>query len=173
MSDTSRPIELPRSDQALHVCQDHAERAKPLHKYWDWYQIEAVLVGYVASTIYAELEAKVVEIVADAVRSKESVRVHAFGEYASKRIIRSIKIEQLSGFLGFFDSCCKDHFKASLKPKQTSDWDSLVAIRHGVAHESESQQVSSLNDIAQYYSNAQDVLLLFKESLNVSCPHIS
>lgn len=161
-------IELPRSEQALKVCRDHASAVKQSAKVSDWAQLENVLASYVASTIYAESESILKAMTAErAAHGAKDASVIAFGRVAADRLIRSIKISELSGTLGLFDSSCKDTFSEKLELRQKSDWDSLVLARHGTAHENRDNGSGlTLRDIEEYFRSVKGVLESFKESLH-------
>lgn len=161
---------MPRSDQAISVCQGHANVSKQHSSLSDWPQVESVLASYIASTIYAEAEARLREIVTLRVaHGVDDGRVKSFGRVASNRLIRSIKISEVTGILGFFEDSCKQHFNDSLTPKQKTDWDSLINARHATAHD-QGDPVShvTLGDIEGYYGSVCEVLQLFSTSLYIS-----
>lgn len=160
-------VDLPRSDQALSVCRSHSIETQSHSSASTWSQVEAVLASYVAATIYAEAEARLKEITASrACHESDDGRVKSFGKVASTRLIRSIKISELSGTLAHFDAFCKTHFTTHLTDKQQTDWDSLVRARHDISHESDAPvSTITLNDIAGYYESVRDVIELYKASL--------
>lgn len=162
-------VDLPRSDQALRVCRQHASEAKEGAPFARWAQVEAVLASYVASTIYAEAESRLRDITAQRVAHKvNDDRIASFGRIASERLIRSIRVAELSGTLGHFDSRCKAHFAKGLTSKQKSDWDSLIGARHGVAHESSGATDGlTLGDVEGYYNSVYEVIDLYANSLYV------
>lgn len=163
-------IEMPRSDQAISVCRGHAATSKPHSSLSDWPQVESVLASYIASTIYAEAEARLREIVTTRVgHGVDDARVKSFGRVASSRLIRSIKISEVTGILGFFEDTCKAHFNGALTPKQKTDWDSLMNARHATAHEqTDSVSNVTLSDIEGYYESVREVLQLFRTSLYIA-----
>lgn len=162
-------VDLPRSEQALKVCRQHALEAQKVTPFARWAQVEAVLASYVASTIYAEAESCVREVTAQRVSDRvDDYMIVAFGKVAALRLIRSIKISELGGILGHFDPGCKAHFTDALTAKQKSDWDSLIGARHGVAHEPESApNALTLRDVEGYFGSVHEVIGLFGESLEV------
>ncbi|MCI7671514.1 MAG: hypothetical protein SPG17_04370 [Schaalia hyovaginalis] len=162
-------IELHRSDAARDICKSHAERAKPESSLATWAQIEAILASHIASVTYAEAEANVRKIVAERIAEvTDDERVRAFGRSAAERLIRSIKISELSGTLKIFDPACKSYFSEHLTPKQQTDWDSLMESRHNSAHaNSGSAEQLTLSDIDSYCDSIAEVLTIFEQSLRV------
>ncbi|MBQ3358224.1 MAG: hypothetical protein IJG47_04915 [Microbacterium sp.] len=158
---------LPRSSQALEVCQRHAAEVASRTSVGAWAQVESALASYAAATIYAEAESIIKTLTADRLgRSPADARVRSFGKVAANRLIRSIKIGELSGVLGHFGHECKEHFSNALDSKDKTDWDSLIGARHGTAHfEDENASPLTLGDVAGYFPSVGAVLETYRKSL--------
>ncbi|WP_144829113.1 hypothetical protein [Kocuria rhizophila] len=160
-------VDLPRSQAIKKLCESHIEAQKD-GTLTSQAAIESVLARHIASVIYAEAEACVRDLVMHRVTSATTdPRVTSFSKVASTRLIRSIKISELSGNLNHFGSTCKDHFSNTLTGKQKTDWDSLMNSRHDTAHEnSGSSEHLTLKDIDGYFASVSEVLNVFSDSLD-------
>ena len=161
-------IDLPRSSEIKKTCESHIHDSRGYASMSAHAAIESVLARHTASVLYAEAEAIIRVLVAQrAAHGTEDPRVNSFSKVASQRLIRSIKISELSGILGHFSSDCKNHFSQSLTSKQKTDWDSLMGYRHDTAHEnSGSVEHLTLADIDGYFASIAEVLDVFADSLH-------
>ncbi len=90
---------FPRSESTIETCQRHLSglhaNSPPIQVDP---QIEAVLAAYICSVIYGEAEARVVDIIASRLhRESHDSYVESYAKVASRRLVRSIKISELSG----------------------------------------------------------------------------
>lgn len=161
-------VDLPRSSAIKGICESHIKASLNSASMSTYAAIESVLARHTASVIYAEAEAIIRDLVAQRVAyGTTDTRVRSFSQVASQRLIRSIKISELSGVLNHFSPVCKEYFSRSLTSKQQTDWDSLINSRHDAAHEnSGSIEHLTLADIDGYFASIPAVLDAFSESLN-------
>ncbi len=159
---------LPRTDSLKKICTAHALTSKANTSLAAWAQIESVLASHLASIAYAEAEARIQEYICGRVaQSTPDTRVHSYVRFSASRLVRSIKISELSGILGHFGDECKSHFSATISDKQKSDWDSLMGSRHSTAHQTTSPAPHlTLTDVDGYLASVSEVLALFRSSLN-------
>ena len=156
-----------RSDDALRICRGHLASlaaADPL--------IEAILTAYASAAIYSEFEAAARAIVAErSVRPGSDKHLIAFGRVAANRLIRSIKISELSGIAGHFHSDCKEAFQDAVEAETAAAWDSILNNRHGVAHENDANApISNLTlvELQDHFERAKGVLRAFEDCLSTS-----
>ena len=99
--------------------------------------IEQAFVGYVLTLIYAEFENAIKSAINDRCHIESDPPLNSFVEWSTNRIIRSLKISDLSGFLRSFDDKYNDRFQATKdKNHQTQvSWDRIIANRQAFAHE--------------------------------------
>lgn len=132
-------MNLPRADAALEACAKHLDDTGSRNT-----QIDAILTAYVSAVIYAAFERRAREIVAARAQGDGTdPHLTAFARTAAQRLMRSIKISELSGAAGFFHTDCKSRFRDLLNHQASAAWDSIINNRHDVAHEDDAGQVVS------------------------------
>lgn len=161
-------VDLPRSSAIKVTCESHIRASLEHTSMSTQAAIESVLARHTASVIYAEAEAIIRNLVAQRVaHGTADSRVESFSQVASQRLIRSIKISELSGVLNHFSPACKEFFAQTLTSKQQTDWESLINSRHDTAHENAgSVEHLTLADIDGYFASIPAVLDAFSASLN-------
>lgn len=132
--------------------------------------IESVVVNYLLTVIYADLEIAIRETFEAYAAKGEDARTNAFLRVAIKRLIRSMKCNELSGVLGMFDEDCKKHFQTQVndKPEQGA-YDRIIAGRHEQSHALGS--VMTLQELAGDLEHCQTILSFVAEALECSCRH--
>ncbi|MGH3712415.1 MAG: hypothetical protein ACRDT4_02985 [Micromonosporaceae bacterium] len=158
-------MSLVRVTDALEQCRRHIEAAGVPDP-----QIEAILTAYVSAVAYAGFEAEVRSIVSLRAHSaRQDDREIAFGQYAAVRLVRSIRVSDLTGLAAAFHPDCRDAFRARLNPEEQSAWDSIINNRHGLAHEERdpSSRISNLTfaELEDLYPRALNVLDVFRQAL--------
>lgn len=97
--------------------------------------VSAYLAQYCSVALCAEIEERIHELVELEV-SPHSAKGRPFISAASKKILRSIKISEISGFLDKFGSPFKEHFQTAMNGQEAnvSLYDKTVKFRHSTAH---------------------------------------
>lgn len=97
--------------------------------------VSAYLAQYCSVALCAEIEERIYELIETEV-SPHTSKGRPFISVASKRILRSIAISEITGFLGNFGSTFKDQFKSSLDGQEAniSLYDKTIKKRHSTAH---------------------------------------
>ena len=133
--------------------------------------IESVVVGYLLTTVYADIELQVRSTLAQYGRhGSPDGRVGSFVTVAVTRIVRSVNCESLAGVLGMFDAHCKKHFQMQVNnTKDQAAYDRLVAARHDQAHNLGS--ALTLDDLEADLDGAERILIALEEALACSCLH--
>ena len=130
--------------------------------------IEQVFVGYALTLIYAEFERSIKSAINDRCRIESDPPLNNFVESSTERIIRSLKISELSGFLRSFDDKYNDRFQAAKdKDHQTQvSWDRIIANRHAFAHATPTNM--TFTEVQKEFSKAKGVIVAFREALGLS-----
>ncbi len=151
-----------RLESAIEICTQHL-KAIPLADP----EINAVLAGHVAAVAYAVFERRVRDLVAERCKHPVDEPINRFASAASMRLVRSIKISELTGTLGLFGDAEKTAFSEKLRrePELSAAWDNLIKGRHGVAHEIESAPTMTLLDVQRDLKGAERVLAIFEAAL--------
>lgn len=156
---------LNRSESALESCRSHLSKAGN-----DDPEIASILAVYVSGVIYAEAEGRIRELVATCAQGDSPHQhVASYCRVSAERLVRSIKISELSGVAGHFSSDFKERFSDLLKSDDKNAWDALIRNRHGHAHGSSEPSISNLTfaDVERYFLSVEDVLECFESALRV------
>ena len=83
-------------------------------------------------------------------------------------VFRSTGISEMAGVLGRFGDKYKSNFQNAMKthPQASTAWDSIVAHRHGTAHESGGGKF--VYEIIDFYNRGHVVLNAFKTALDAT-----
>lgn len=93
--------------------------------------------------------------------------VQNFTSQAAHRLVRSIKVSDLSGILGYFDGACKTTFQHSInRTKSESFYNNLESNRQALAHNSTHN--ATMSDLQQWFPEAETVVIRFREALGLS-----
>lgn len=131
--------------------------------------IESVVVNYLLTTTYADLEIGVRAILKEyGERSISEDRVLTYFDAASKKIVRSIKCTELAGVLKMFDIACQRHFQDSINgtPEQLA-YDRIVAGRHDQTHNLGSE--ITLEEFSADIASCDAILAKFENALRCTC----
>jgi hypothetical protein len=154
-------MDCPRADAAIEACDVHLLRsgADP--------EIEAILAQHIASVAYAEFEAKIRAIVTGRCDRHGDPPLASFAGIASRRLIRSIKVTELAGALGWFGDAQKSSFQDAVANDQeaVAAWGNVVTGRHSLAHEQPSPPSLTLGDLKRDVDRAKRVLDAFADAL--------
>jgi hypothetical protein len=159
-------MNLSRAEAALETCELHLSATGSYNT-----EIDAILTAYSSAVIYSTFEAAAREIVASRAGEPGTDRhLVSFSRTAARRLMRSIKIGELSGAAGFFDASCKEKFLESLGDEAKAAWDTICSNRHGLAHEESGEAdsvVSNLTftELAALYPKALVVLDVLAEAI--------
>lgn len=157
-------MHCPRSDTAVEVCEVHIAASGPD------LQIEVILAQYVATVAYAEFEAIVRQLIRDRCSVHGDDPLASFGGVAALRLVRSIKVTELSGALGWFGDSHKQTFRNVVDddPEAVASWNNLLTGRHGIAHERETPPSLTFGDIKRDLTSAKRVLDAFAGALSAT-----
>ena len=123
-------MDIPAISQAIEVCAAHLD-ATLTHGT----EVEAYLVGYLLTLIYAEYEKKLSDIVIDKAKASGSAEITTYVGNTIGQVLRGIKLSEISGLLGKFDDKCKQGFSDSIKDTPAANsYSRLVSHRIDFAH---------------------------------------
>ena len=147
---------IPRIDQALELCEEHATAGVAG-------DVQVLLTQSLLVLMCAEFERKIQGMVEDRCASIADEAVQRFAVSCFESVFRSLRIAELSGLLGRFGEPHKKKFGDALDEKSKNMYDSILSQRHAVAHGGNVN--ATLGDIRAYYTEAHKVLDCFKEAL--------
>lgn len=127
-------------------------------------QIEQVFVGYVLIRIHAEFEKSIKSAINDRCHIEQDSHLNAFSHWAIDRIIRSIRISDLSNILSHFDEECKELFTAT-SDRIKNSWGNILSDRHSFAHKAPTH--ATFSEIRVWFSEAQGVIVAFRKALGL------
>lgn len=154
-------MDFPRIEAVLKSCRDHLDEAEARNT-----EIELFLVNYILGVIYSEYEQAIRASIVARAQTGHDAHHDAFVTVAVKRITRSFKFSELSGYLNSFHPDCKKGFMAEVENTQYhSAWDSLMKSRQDFAHASGAQL--TLEEVEKYYQDSQVVLDAFEKAIGL------
>lgn len=159
-------MSLPRADAALETCEKHLDETGSYGT-----EVEAILTAYASAVIYACLEAEARSIVAArACHPGTDPHVTNFTRIAATRLMRSVKIGELSGAAAFFHPDCKTRFNDQRDGEASNAWDTILSNRQIVAHEEEGARTVAISNLTfkelkDLYPKALTILDCFRAAL--------
>jgi len=119
-------------------------------------EVEAFLSQYLLVVLCAEMQEEIYRIIEIRASRCGDDEICSFALASSRRILRSVKVAELSGFVAGFGQGRKDRFSSALDERAILQYNSAVDNRHAVAHKSGAQV--TLMDIKEIISSATLVL---------------
>lgn len=161
-------MSLPRVEFVLEVSRNHLDSTSSRNT-----EIDSILAAYACSVIYAALEKRIVEVIAERAGGHVPTdpNVRSFARVAARRLTRSILVSELSGLASHFGEQCKDDFRRGCEDKAVASWDAIIRNRHRVAHHEETgpEQVSlsslTFSDVEIHYGECLSILEAFEAAL--------
>lgn len=124
-------MDFKRIDAAVATCKSHIDATGARGT-----EIESFLVSYLLVTIAADFEIRLEAIVSKRAERTADPHIQSFVRVAAGRIIRGIKISEITGVLGHFGSDCKESFSKEIADTLPHTcYDNILANRHMVAHQ--------------------------------------
>jgi RiboL-PSP-HEPN len=123
-------MHFPRLDNAIAVSKKHLDATKAYGT-----EIESFLVAFLLVTIIAEFEERLEAIVAKRAERAADSHIQAFATHYAHVAVRSPKISDIAGVLGYFGADYKDAFQKKITNTAAHRaYDLLLTNRHTVAH---------------------------------------
>lgn len=154
-------MKLKLVDETIAVCESHlvATNSRGL-------QVDLYLASYLAVHIHSAFEQEIEKMVEDRANHVGDAVLRNFMMSCVDAVFRSTKISEMAGLLNRFGEKYKTQFQNDMKNQQraSTSWDSIVAHRHGTAHESGGKVF--VHEIVEYYNHGHLVLDAFKTTLD-------
>lgn len=142
---------LLRTNSVLEECRRHIDSTASTGT-----EVEAFLSQYLLVVLCAEMQEEMYRVVESRAKKCGDEGMCSFALASSKKILRSVKTGELSGFVGGFGSARKGRFVDALDERTVFQYNSAVDNRHSVAHRSGAQV--TLSDMAEIIAAAKRVL---------------
>jgi hypothetical protein len=130
--------------------------------------IESYLVQYALIVLCAEIEEKVTDIVKNRAFLTCDESLANFVSTISRRVLRSVKKNELAGFVGYFgkkeQGKFNDFFMDDTGQKRVQSYDNAINARHSIAHGGSGVQVT-FSELESAISVAQHILQAFEQSI--------
>jgi hypothetical protein len=133
-----------RIEAALSTCGSHIDSLKEQAESVDavtlseYAELENYLVSFLVGAIYAEFEQYVKKLILERCDKITDQGLRAFARSAVERMVKKIKISDLAGHLGYFDTSCKEAFSNAVndpsRGQEKAAYDNLITDRHGFVH---------------------------------------
>lgn len=127
--------------------------------------IESYLVQHALVILCAEVQQEVYGIVRTRATSLNDHQIESFVSIAATRVLRSVKKDELSGFVGYFGKTVKKKFNDLVDDREVTTYDNAVRNRHDVAHKTGVQVTFSELKLA--LAAAENILIAVAESIDV------
>lgn len=129
------PVEwLLRTRSFLEECTSHIEETSSSGS-----EVEAFLAQYLLVSLCAEMQEEMYRVVELRAKQCGDDELCSFALSSSKRLLRSVKVGELSGFVGHFGVDRKRRFNEALDERATLQYNTAVESRHSVAHKNGAQ----------------------------------
>ena len=154
-------MKLKLVDDTISVCESHLVATNTRGS-----QVDLYLASYLAVHIHSAFEQEIEKMVEDRANHVGDQVLRNFMMSCVDAVFRSTKISEMAGLLNRFGEKYKTHFQNEMKSQQraSTSWDSIVAHRHGTAHESGGTVF--VHEIVDYYNHGHLVLDAFKTALD-------
>lgn len=132
-------------------------------------EIEIFLTSYLLLITYSNFENNIRNSVISYLCKKyDDINLENYINYCTERIVRSIKIGDIAGLLGYINPKLKEKFTNYQKNNQkiVSSYDSIINNRHNVAHKNGTKL--TMKDFLDYYNDAQKLFIELDSILNHS-----
>ncbi len=151
-----------RLEAQIEVCGKHLERSGARNS-----EIEAYLTRYLLAVAYAEIEAKVIDLISMRADLANDRPLSGFARSAAERLLRSLTVSELKGLLGRFGQECKQQFADRIENTPAhAAFDRIVQNRHITAHSTGS--MLTFGEFTDAYGECVSVLDAFADALG--CP---
>jgi hypothetical protein len=142
---------LLRTKSFLESCRAHVSETSSSGS-----EVEAFLAQYLLVSLCAEMQEEMYRVVELRAKKSGDDELCSFALSSSRKILRSVKVSELAGFVGHFGVDRKRRFAESLDERATLQYNTAVDSRHSVAHKSGAQV--TLSELAAIVSAACVIL---------------
>jgi len=153
-------LSFPRIEEAIEACAKHLDAAGARNT-----EIEAYLTRYLVTLMYAEFETHVLKVLFERGEQVGDPHVASFVRAASQKLVRGLKISDLSGLLASFHVDCKSKFTSRVTSTPAhAAYDNIVVNRHVTAHGPGA--TLTFVELEAAYTASLEILEAFREALN-------
>lgn len=149
--------QLLRTSLAIESCEKHIK-----DELLSGSDIETFLSQYVVVLLCAEVQQSIYEIV-EKLSSTFDIDIQNYLNNSSRKLLRSIRKDELANFISLFGTDKKKLFNSQLNDSEITYYNNAVEQRHRVAH-SLNPKVTLL-DVKYAYEAAGKMLTAFKNAL--------
>lgn len=145
-------MKLNRIDHAIETCKQCLDNTEARGT-----EIESYLTRYLLILINVVFEDEIKKIVAGRAAQTEDPAIESFVNSAVERLLRSIKISEISGFLNKFGSEYKSDFSDKItNTRAETCFNTIINNRHLTAHTS--GPTMTFNELITFYEEGHKVL---------------
>lgn len=120
---------LLRTQLAIEECEQHLTDYGAVGT-----PIESYLTQHILVVLCAEVQQEIYKIVDRKIQTNSSGAVATYISASQKKLLKGVKIDAISGFLGLFSSNVKETFSSALSVEDKTRYNDAIEDRHGVAH---------------------------------------
>lgn len=131
-------------------------------------RIAPIFVGHVLTIAHAQFEEAVKNAIKERCTVKEDAAANSYVVSTVDNIVRSIKVTELSGYLGRFGGEYKSRFAAYITSNQETIvyYNNLESNRQSLAHKGVVN--ATMDEVLLWFAEAQSVIVEFRETLGLS-----
>lgn len=96
--------------------------------------IESYLTQHVLVLLCAEMQIEMYKIVEEKARTIENANIEAYINTSVRRILRSVRKDEIATLVGMFGTICKETLNANIDDVEVTRYNNAVKDRHGIAH---------------------------------------
>ena len=122
---------LLRTQLSLDNCREHLDKTNS----WDT-EIESYLTQYVLVIMCSEIQQEIYKVLEYRASKTGDVALKNYAISTCKRVLRSIKKSEVTGFVGYFGETAKEYLNKNINDKDIAIYDNAVSMRNAVAHQS-------------------------------------
>lgn len=146
-------MDFPEVEEALGACERHLHGTKSFNT-----EIESFLVQYLLVVICREYENTIEALVEKRAGRAGDRHLTRFVKSATDNIFRSVKINEISGFLGRFGDDYKTKFNDFVQNNSDvhASFDNIVLNRHAITHRGMVQM--TFNELSKSFDKSKRLL---------------
>ena len=118
-----------RTRAALGDCEKHLESTKAFGT-----EIESYLTQHLLVVFCAEIQQELYSIIDERANEIEDRGVRQFVSLSGRRVLRSVRKDEIASFLELWGTEVKDGFNSILDDKDVTIYNNAVQNRHDIAH---------------------------------------
>jgi len=153
-------MSLAMVQHAIETCKRHLDKTGARNS-----EIEAYLTRYLLVLIVAVYEEEFERLIAERAEKTNDKPLAAFVRSATHKLLRSMKLSELKGYLGRFSATHADEFSRNSAERSRLAFDVIVQSRNEVAHSGGTNVVMTLDDLDQHLTESKNILRAFELSI--------